>query len=236
MLKIAICDDEIDICRTLENIVEEYLKIRNMRYDLDIFYSADSLFKYIEDGSLYDLLFLDIEMEGLSGIELGKILRDDMQNELTKIIYISWQNSYAMNLFKVRPVDFIIKPFTEYKIFDVLDTAVKLIDRESGYFMYHHSGEYGKVKLMDIMYFISSNRKITMHTLDGEIEFHGKLEALMKKVDKRYFWRIHKSYIVNYMHAKKFEYSRVTMNDDNVLSVSQKYRVDIRNKHREMLG
>jgi DNA-binding LytR/AlgR family response regulator len=235
MLKIAICDDEIDICNSLENIAEKYLKTRNMQYNLDIFYSADSLFKYITDGNSYDILFLDIEMEGLSGIEFGKILRNDMQNELTKIIYISWQCSYAMDLFKVRPVDFIIKPFTEDRIFEVLDTAIMLIDCESGYFIYRCSGEHGKVKLIDIMYFISSNRKITMHTLDGEIEFHGKLEEIMKRVDKRYFWRIHKSYIVNYMQAKKFEYVRVTMNDDRELAISQKYRVGIRNRQREML-
>ena len=64
-----------------------------------------------------------------------------MRNELTKIIYISWQSSYAMDLFKIRPVDFIIKPFTENRIFEVLDIAVKLIDCESGCFIYQCSGE-----------------------------------------------------------------------------------------------
>jgi len=235
MLSIAICDDEKDICSSLENYVEKYLKNRNIQYDLDVFYSADLLCKYIADGNSFDIVFMDIEMKGLSGIELGMIFRDDMQNETTKIIYISWQNLYAMDLFKVRPVDFIIKPFTEDRIFEALDTTVKLIKHESGYFIYQCRGEREKVKFMEIMYFLSSNRKVYMHTLDGEIEFHGKLDEIMKRVDKRYFWRIHKSCIVNYMQAKKFEYVRITMNNNKVLSISQKYRVDTRNRQIEML-
>ena len=120
MLIIAICDDEKNICTSLERVVEEYALGKNINYNIESFNSADELLKHILlKKNSYDIIFLDIEMKGINGIEFGEILRGDMKDEKTKIIYISWENSYAMDLFKVRPFDFLIKPLEETNMYPI---------------------------------------------------------------------------------------------------------------------
>ncbi|MEA3422625.1 MAG: LytTR family DNA-binding domain-containing protein [Bacillota bacterium] len=230
MIKIGICDDEKNICSSLETIIEEYMKNKNIQYGIDVFYSANSLLKYTDDGNLYDILFLDIEMEGLSGIEFGKILRDDMGNELTKIIYISWQNSHAIDLFQVRPFDFVVKPITKERLFKILEVVQRLIGSERSEFVYHAGNKYERIEIEAIYYFKSEAKKIIIHKNGKELTFYGKLDDVVKKIDGRYFWRIHKSYVINYMNTEIFDYKTVTMKNGEVLSISQKYRVDIRDK------
>ncbi|MCK5762502.1 MAG: LytTR family transcriptional regulator, partial [Clostridiales bacterium] len=86
-----------------------------------------------------------------------------------------------------------------------------------------------------ILYFRSLNRKIIIHSVDGEIDFYGNMEELLQKINEEYFWRIHKSYIINYMQVKKIEYTDAVMNNGEILPISQRYRVDIRNRQRSML-
>ncbi|GAB6107735.1 LytR/AlgR family response regulator transcription factor [Fusibacter bizertensis] len=235
MIKIAICDDEIEICGNLERIIETYLKNRNIQFEIDIFYSADSILKYIGIDCSYDLLFLDIEMKGLSGINFGKKLRTDMKNEVLKIVYISWEESYAMKLFEVRPTDFIIKPFSVDRIYKVLDVVIMLIDCEMQYFYYQRSNYYEKILLRDILYFESINRIIVIHTVRKQIEFYGKLDDVFRKIDRKYFWRIHKSYLINHLYVKKLEYKQVHMTNDVILKISRVQQCKIRDMYLKLL-
>jgi DNA-binding LytR/AlgR family response regulator len=234
-MQIAVCDDDKSICSQLENMIETYLLTNNIRGHIDVFYSAESLQSFMKQEKSYDILFLDIEMEGMNGVELGHFLRDEMENNQTEIIYISWESSYAMDLFKIRPMDFIIKPLTQDNIYTVLERTFKLLNRNDDYFTYSLKGDIGRVKINDIVYFSSNGRKICVHTINENIEFYGKLDEVMTKVDMNFFWRIHKSCLINYFQSKKFEYTQVMMNDGSKLSISQKYRVDIRNKQKNVL-
>lgn len=235
MIKIAICDDEITICSNLESIVGTYLRSRNIQFKIDIFYSAESILESMNRDFSYDILFLDIEMQGLSGIDFGKKLRTDMRNEVLKIIYISWEASYAMNLFEVRPMDFMIKPLTEDKVHKVLDVAIVLIDREMQYFHYQRSNYHEKVLLREILYFESINRKIVMHTVHKKIEFYGRLDDVVSKTDGKYFWRIHKSFLINHLYIKRLEFKQVLMINDVILKISRDQQSTIRDMYFSLL-
>lgn len=234
MYNIAVCDDEENVCSNLEAIIFSYMEIRNRDYNVEIFHSAKDLLQIIDEGKRYDVIFLDIEMEGLDGIGFGRILRENMEDERTKIVYISWKDSYAMNLFEIRPMDFIVKPLSEEKIHKTLDTAMKLIDSENQYFEYKVKNECNRIKFSDILYFKSANRKIFIHTNNEILEFYGKLEDTMRSLDSKRFWRIHKSSIVNYMHVRSIRYADIEIDNGEILSISQKYRADIRSRQMDM--
>lgn len=235
MIRMAICDDEKDICSFLEEASEKYLEARRMDYSIDVFYSADALRDHLKKGNEYEIIFLDIEMDGLSGIQLGEILRNDIRDDAAKIIYVSWQESYALELFKIRPLDFLIKPLTMERVEAVLELALRLLNQENDYFVYQQGSVQGRIKISEIVYFSSTLRKIAMRTVDEEIVFAGKLDDLVKSLDEELFWRIHKSFIINQMNVKRFEYNNVKMIDGSTLPISQSYRVDIRNKQKKML-
>ncbi|MEL7568552.1 MAG: response regulator [Dehalobacterium sp.] len=78
--------------------------------EIEVFFSGEKLYQFICEGACFDIVFLDIELPKISGIDIGKKIRDEMHDETTKIVYISGKDSYAMGLFDVRPLNFLIKP------------------------------------------------------------------------------------------------------------------------------
>ena len=188
----------------------------------------------IEGG--YDLIFLDIEMQKMSGIELGKLIRNERRDELTKIVYISWNRGYALDLFQVRPLDFIIKPIDPDRVFFNVEKTLELLNRQTQYFMYQSDNVRKKMPVNDILFFESANRLIRMFTVSGVVEFYGKLEEISERLDSKYFWRIHKSYLINYVHGDKFDYKSVLMNNDRELPISQSQRKTVRELQRNLIA
>ncbi|MCR6546073.1 LytR/AlgR family response regulator transcription factor [Dehalobacterium formicoaceticum] len=95
MLNIAICDDENSFCTELE----EYLLKINNKYHVDIYSTGEELCQKIAEKAHYDLIFLDIEMSKLNGIETGKYIRENLHAHFIQIVYVSAQSNYAMELY-----------------------------------------------------------------------------------------------------------------------------------------
>ena len=79
-IKIAVCDDEVEICALLEMMLIDIFRDKGMSCEAESFYTGESLCKEFERRK-YDLIFLDIEMDGKSGIDVGRFLRDELGNE-----------------------------------------------------------------------------------------------------------------------------------------------------------
>lgn len=228
MIRIAICDDKKYICTQLKDILVGLgLKLLE-EIDIDIFYSGEELYEAVSKDVYYHIIFLDIELEIMDGIEVGNKIRNQLFNESTQIIYISGKDSYAMELFKVRPLDFIIKPLDNEKIEKALVLALRLIDKSKGNFKYKFESSTYNLLIKDILYFESKNRQVKIYTQNGIKEFYGTLIDTFDKVKDYDFVKIHKSYLINYNHVIKFEYHQVTMSDKQVLPISQSNRKDFR--------
>lgn len=228
MLRIAICDDDNFVCSQLEEILLNLGEVYLEKLDIDIFYSGMELDKSIQNGESYDLIFLDIEMEHMNGVEFGTKLRNEYENEITLIIYISSMENYAMQLFQARPMDFIIKPLNYEKISKVFETALRLILKDNEVFQYQTGHTVCKAPLKDILYFESVNRKINIITTRRKDIFYGILNDIYKNLQAYNFIYIHKSFLVNYNHIVKFEYRQVTMSDNRILPISQQNRKAVR--------
>ena len=125
MYRIGICDDEIGTCTQLEGFILKYLKERCIEHEIEIFYSGETLCKYMEDEKRFDLLFLDIEFDTIDGIQVGKYIRDILKDEIMDIIFISSKSHYAMQLFACRPIDFMIKPIQYLDMERIMDIVIK---------------------------------------------------------------------------------------------------------------
>ena len=234
MIKIAICDDDDFICNQLKNILIDIEDIYLEKLDIKIFHSGIELDHSIQHRGGYDIIFLDIEMEQMNGVEVGKKLRNEYEDETTQIIYISSMENYAMELFQVRPMDFIIKPLTYEKISEVLDTAFRLISKNNEIFRYQTGHAVCKIPLKDILYFESVNRKINIITGSKKDIFYGILNNIYRELQPYNFIYIHKSFLVNYNHIVRFEYKQVTMSDNRVLPISQQNRKSVRSLQLQM--
>ena len=106
-MQVIICDDEFSTCVQLENYIEKYSQEHFIKADIDVFYDGESLCEYLKSSSSVDLLFLDIELPKCNGVEVGKYIREKLNNEIVQIAYISAKTEYAMELFDYRPINFL---------------------------------------------------------------------------------------------------------------------------------
>lgn len=230
MLRIAICDDEKIICRQLEDILLKIEDIINQEVDVDVYYSGEELCNYLYSGNHYDLIFLDIELNEINGVEVGKRIRNELNDELTQIVFISGNESYAMELFEVRPLNFLIKPFDKAKIESVLLKALKLLDKENNFFEYKNGNINFSVNIKDVIYFESHGRKVNIVLSNEKKNFYGKLSTVEEQISNQDFIMIHKSYLINLNHCIEYTYEYVKMSNKEVLTISQNNRKSVREK------
>lgn len=230
MYYIAMVDDEIFTCADIENTLLKFSEKCHISIEIEVFYSGKEFKKNIEEGKYYDILFLDIKLPDINGINIANIIRNNMQNEQTQIIYISSKTEYALDLFKTRPMDFLVKPFTNNEVIEEFKQAKKLIDRESTNFEFSFKNEYYKIPLNKIIYFQSEEHKILLYTEKDIFKFYDKLDNIVKEIQSDDFWKIHKSYLINHMFITKYTYESVEMKNNIVLPISQSNRKEIRNK------
>ncbi|MDY4002784.1 MAG: LytTR family DNA-binding domain-containing protein, partial [Streptococcus orisratti] len=130
MYRVAICDDDSLQVSNLEYQISRYFDEVNIQHDIDGYYKGDRLVKSMRDQTdNYQLIFLDIEMEGINGIETAKLLRAIDRNFI--LIYVTSYEQYALESFEVSPFRYLIKPVSIEKLRAVLkDVLVELTAKQ----------------------------------------------------------------------------------------------------------
>ncbi len=231
VINIGICDDEEKTGSQLERILLGIGRKLNIKFEIDIYFSGESLLKNLYSGICYDLIFLDIELsKKMNGVEVGAIIRDEYKDELIQIVYISGKPQYALELFGNNPLDFLLKPLLFEKTEKVIKRFLKISGFWSGVFTYKYGSDTYKVQLKDILYLESKGKKVLLHMKeDSYDEFYGSLNrAFDEQLKKHDFLFIHKTYIVNYEHIIAFEYEQLTLSNKIVLPIGQSKRKSIR--------
>lgn len=224
MFCVAICDDDEILCAQLERMLEPYIEKGSIK--ADVFYSGEKLYDALSHVQHYDLIFLDIELPFMNGVDLGNKIRTELENERTHIVYISGKQAYAMVLFAVRPMNFLVKPISEKTVIENVERAMRLSQMYDSFFEFKFGKEYFRIPYGDILYFESSNRKIQIHTKYGIKESYGRISTLEKKTPPN-FVRIHHSYLVNRMYVTYWKSEEILLTGTISLPVSQSYRKSV---------
>ncbi len=229
MYTIGICDDERSVCARLEELILKRYGNGHSEVEVEVFITGEDLIKHLESGMHLDLLLLDIELGNVNGVEIGKYIRTGLFDESMHIVYISSKQGYAMELFDNRPLNFFIKPLDNEKLFESIEKAIELTGDNNLYFECKTKGDMLRIPYINIIYFHSRNKKIVVRLSNESIEFYGKLSEIMKD-SPDFFIQIHKSYLVNHSHIKKYEYDTVEMTNGESLTISQSNRKLVRSQ------
>jgi len=232
-LFIAICDDEKQVSAELERAVINILNKWNVKHEIDVYYTGEALCKKMETGAYYDLIFLDIVFarNAITGVDAGRFIRERQKNNLVSIVYISWEMKYSMQLFDIRPLNFLIKPLKYSKIEQVLKTQLELTGFWSSVFTYKIGHDAYKVQLKEIMYLQSIKRKLVLHLSTGDSDiFYGTLKDVFAEQLQRFdFLFIHASYAVNYDYIAAMKYNELfIINNALSLPIAQHRRIEVR--------
>ncbi len=229
MYHIGICDDGKNFCASIEEMILHYMKEKEIPAEIKIWYTGEGLLDYLKKDGHVDILFLDIELFRLSGIEVGDYIRNRLEDRKMQIIYVSGRTSYAPRLFKTQPMDFLVKPLAQPQIEGALELAIKILGKDMGKFEFQCGREYYYLSFCEIMYFVSDGRKIRVITLHDEKEFYGKLKDVADHLPQE-FIVIHKSYVVNRNHIVRYTYESVELTDGTALTISKANRKQVRER------
>lgn len=243
MIKIAICDDEERITQEMERILEASAREYGIQLESGVFYDGEQLIQYMDkNDEQFDIFFLDIEMQGMNGIETAARIRKRDRKGL--IIYVTSHESYALEAYQVHPFDFLVKPLQEEEVRQCFEQAYAFIAPEDEYFEYTIRKNTYRKPVRNIMYFMSNKRMIEAHMQDGTIEeFYGKIDEVEEELQrgKTDFWRVHKSTLVNAQYIFRKKYLEVELTNGEKLRISkqrarQMNELYIQNVRKKMEG
>ena len=232
MYRIGICDDDKVLCASLEEQINVLFNQFSDKVYIEVWYSGEGILNDLGNGIELDLIFLDIELVSQSGIDVGMRIRNELDDLQTHIVYISSKQSYAMQLFKVQPLDFLIKPVMEEQLKEVIKKSMKQKQQMEQYFEYQRGGNLLRISITEIVYFMSCDKKIVMITKSETTEFYGKLKDLIEKLPNE-FIMIHQSYIINQLYVGEYSYETVKMVNGEIFNISKPYRKTTRSKIKE---
>ncbi len=222
---IGICDDERSTCSELENVIVDLFREMNDDVEIQVWNSAESFMKDVPSKVNVDILFIDIQLPRLNGVDVGHYIREICNNEAMYIIYISSNASYAMELFKIHPYDFLIKPINKDKLCNTIKKLLQLNQQDKRFFIYNFNKKQYRILMADILYFESEKKNINIISSNNSEHYVGKLKEEINKLPSN-FVMIGQSYIVNINHIKTFNSDNIVMNNNVVLKISRKYKND----------
>lgn len=237
-VKIAICDDEKGVRDILRQKIDKHCKNSEFIcqiYDLE---TGDGLLA-LPDEKIPDILFLDIQMPGKNGMQTARELRRKNQDMI--LIFVTALSEYVYEAFDVNAFHYLVKPFEDEKLGEVLDKALQQYNKQEKTqiptqqeqtrypadenqrkdqtqplaILVKRGSLSTKVLLADIIYAEVFNRKIILHTTNGEIEYYGKLTDLCRQTGMD-FYRTHRAYLVNLQYVERYNATTVWLEKGSV--------------------
>ncbi|GAB6109121.1 LytR/AlgR family response regulator transcription factor [Fusibacter bizertensis] len=216
MINIAICDDEERMRVTLAAQVNTYMACQSNEFQVFSFANAETL---LRSNVFFDIVFLDIQMNDVTGMEAALKLRE--MGSKCFIIFITVLKEYVYNAFEVDASDYLLKPVDEHRLYRTLDRILKTINHHSeNYLIIKKENSLKTIRFEDIVYCEAINRKIFVHTLSESINYYYKIGELEKQLDHSFF-RCHRSYLVNLKYVCGYENGMTILENGEHIPVSR---------------
>ncbi len=235
MINIAVCDDDLIYASGIETLLVNISKSRKLDLNIEVYSDGSELWNAICNGEKFDIIYLDIEMKCVNGIDVAKQIRSGDYNVL--LIYISSYENYFIELFEVEPFRFIKKP-VDLKLFEnYFMKAYERVSHNDAYFEYQFNKVQHRYLIKDILYFESSGRSIVLHGVNEEIRFYGKLSQIEKELTDGNvpFIRIHQSFLVNYRYITQISFYNLILTDGTSLQISESRQKNVRKQYNELM-
>lgn len=229
MIKIAVCDDEIIFAEKLKKIIEKYCARKQIPFQIDIYQSgkefiADNI-KMME----YRIVFLDINMEGLDGLEAARELRKLCRE--TFVIFVTAFINYTLEGYKVDAIRYLLKTDGnfEYSVYESLDAVFQKMQYKPSIKEFAFQEGTRKVSLEKIIYIESNLHKLTFYLVEKGIVQYTMYETLnhIAGMFSGDFVRIHQSYLVNLRFVRKITGNNLLLSDNQTLPVARSKRKEV---------
>lgn len=233
MIRIAIVEDNPTDAGKLQEYINQFCTEFQVHAKVEVFWNGDDFVKNYT--KIWNLIFLDIEMPGIDGMETAQRIRK--QDEDTFLVFVTNMAQYAIHGYEVDAFDFVVKP-VQYAPFSM--KMQKLLNmmkmRQKKYLTVNQANGVSRVFLQEIIYVEVTNHKLNFHTEQGDIEGRGSLGQLEKDMEGSTFARCNSGYIVNLKNIRSIEKDTVIMSNGDRLPLSRARKKEFLHQFALYLG
>lgn len=200
MINIAILDDSQNDIQNLKKLLSNFAKTSKEQFSVDCYNRGLTFLDNLK--KKYDIVFFDIDMPVMNGLEVAKKLRQ--QDDKVIIIFTTNLASMAINGYEVTALDFLVKPIVEEQLSIVLTRALKYINKgDARRLMIRVKGGFKAISYNEIVYIEVKKHDLNFHSVTGEIfTTRGTLKDVESLLDPNVFAKCNSCYLVNLNHVK----------------------------------
>lgn len=229
-IRIIVCEDFEPEQELYMELCREAAKRHEVNIELKAYNSGSNLLFDMENPKFHsalDIIFLDITMPGIDGIDTAKAAREIGYTGV--IVFITGSTKHYENAFDVGAFNYLVKGHSWDRFESVFLKSVMHADEmRQQEIVLSGGGELRKIKIRDISHFEIIKRVMTVYYGDEKFEFISTFEKLENQLYKQGFQRIHRNYLISLLHVKNVNHKEVTMMNDTVLPVGRAYYADLK--------
>lgn len=222
MIKMAIVDDEEYILDAVQKYAgNQKEKVWDM-VEIQTFGSAEEFLKRLDWGENYHIIFTDISLPGMSGVELGRIIKEKCSDAY--LIFLTSHTEFAVQSYEIEAYQYILKQDMQKRIPAVLEKILNKIFKDGiQYRFIGTKSDVQKVHYADIIYIYKKkeNKYVIYVTVKGEYEERITLKELEKELNSPEFIMAERGYIINARYVEKISGSTIYMNNGKEIAVSR---------------
>ena len=209
----------------LKTMIVRYSRERKSEIIIDAYNNGEQLIKCSKK---YHIIFLDIQMDIINGIDLAKSIRKFDKN--VKIIYVTNYTNYQVDAFSVRAFGYVVKPYTYEVVCKQLDDAIEYSKSNENTFAFTFETDVG-IKTLNansIFYFESCNHKVEIVTDKRTYKISEKINDIIQTFKPFGFSMPHKSFVINLQYISSIKGYDVVLTNGNLIPISQKRAVQFK--------
>lgn len=236
MIRIAICDDEERAVALHEKIVKDSLQAQGIGYEVTAYtQSRNLLYDITDDGIFFDLILLDIEMPGISGMEIPQQIKGFLPN--VKIIFVTSHTEYAIDAFELAIFRYVPKNNLEVKLTAAVIDAAKLIELEVGQeYTIQTANRMEKIPYKDIFYIQRDGKNASIISSAGVSKVRKSLQQVFDELNAPEFIFIDRGYIVNIIQIMKVSDSMALLKNGEQLPISRSHLQEVKQQINRFWG
>ena len=224
---IAVCDDE----KAVREKIRDLIKAQNTDAHIVLFATGEEV---LASPDSFDMIFLDIQMEGINGIDTARELRK--REEEAVLIFVTGAKEYVFEAFDVTAFHYLLKPIAEKKFAEVFANAwTEAQKKKEGLQLVFKAGSrHVRVSRDDILYIESRARKAEIHTVKEVLEIYADMKTLEEKLDDG-FCCCHKGFLVNMAYIAEYDRERIILTNGENLYLSRRKSSEFVKKYLQYL-
>ena len=207
-MRICICDDDIQQCKNLKSMIDS-LGLHN----ISIYHSAEELLFECAEGFPFDVIFLDIQMQEMNGIDCARKIR--LIDKKISIVFLTMMKEYVFDGYEVNAIRYLLKPLQLDKCKEVLELIQASLQKEHTFLYINKT----KIDCEDILYIESFKHYCSIHGKEV-LEVKTSISELYESLPDG-FLQTHRSYIVNLAHVESIVKEGCLLSDNTVIPISR---------------